>query len=239
MKTFYKVVNITIILICFSVYSLQAQSNFKSPAYEHFILDNGLEVYMVVQKEVPLVHFRAVVPAGVRQDSDEYAGLSELTANLLSSGTASYDKETIETTLDFIGASYNSSSNMETSVLTSSFINKDSELVLPILIEMLTKPSFKEAEFLKLKQRVVAGVDQSRESPRSVINNYFNQLVYGKHPYANIPSGTKQSIERIELKDVNRFYSDHYTPMGSVISVVGDFNPTEMKNYLINLFFVI
>jgi predicted Zn-dependent peptidase len=236
MKTFYKVVNITIILICFSVYSLQAQSNFKSPAYEHFILDNGLEVYMVVQKEVPLVHFRAVVPAGVRQDSDEYAGLSELTANLLSSGTASYDKETIETTLDFIGASYNSSSNMETSVLTSSFINKDSELVLPILIEMLTKPSFKEAEFLKLKQRAVAGVDQSRESPRSVINNYFNQLVYGDHPYANIPSGTKKSIERIELKDVNRFYSDHYTPMGSVIAVVGDFNPTEMKNQLTNLF---
>ena len=236
MKTFYKVVNITIILICFSVYSLQAQSNFKSPAYEHFILDNGLEVYMVVQKEVPLVHFRAVVPAGVRQDSDEYAGLSELTANLLSSGTASYDKETIETTLDFIGASYNSSSNMETSVLTSSFINKDSELVLPILIEMLTKPSFKEAEFVKLKKRAVAGVDQSRESPRSVINNYFNQLVYGDHPYANIPSGTKKSIERIELKDVNRFYSDHYTPMGSVIAVVGDFNPTEMKNQLTNLF---
>jgi predicted Zn-dependent peptidase len=80
---------------------------------------------MVVQKEVPLVHFRAVVPAGVRQDSNANAGLSELTANLLSSGTASYDKETIETTLDFMGASYNSSSNMEASVLTSSFINKD------------------------------------------------------------------------------------------------------------------
>ena len=57
MKTFYNLINIAIVLISFSNYSLQAQSNFKSPAYEHFILDNGLKVYMVVQKEVPLVHF--------------------------------------------------------------------------------------------------------------------------------------------------------------------------------------
>ncbi|MGB4545967.1 MAG: hypothetical protein WBH92_02270, partial [Flavobacteriaceae bacterium] len=46
---------------------LHAQSNFKLPAYESFRLDNGLEIFMVVQKEVPLVHFRAVVPAGTRR----------------------------------------------------------------------------------------------------------------------------------------------------------------------------
>ena len=107
------------------------------------------QLQFYLQKEVPMVHFRAVVPAGVRQDSKEQAGLSELTANLLSSGTASYDKETIETTLDFMGASNNSSSNMEAAVLTSSFINKDLPLVLPILMEMLAKPSFEEAEFVK------------------------------------------------------------------------------------------
>ena len=214
---------------------LHAQSNFKLPAYESFRLDNGLEIFMVVQKEVPLVHFRAVVPAGTRRDTKDKAGLAGLTADALSTGTQSFDKTTIESQLDFLGASYNTSAGSEAAVISSSFVNKDASVVLPILTEMIVKPIFDLQEFEKLQERAIAGVDQMRESPRGVIGNYFNQMVYGDHPYANIPSGTKKSLQQIGIQDLKNFYAQNYQPQGSVLAIVGDFDPLVMKIQLSDL----
>ena len=235
MKTNLKTFYFYLVILIVGGHSLYAQSNFKLPAYESFRLDNGLTIYMVVQKEVPLVHFRAVVPAGTRQDTNDKAGLAGLTADALSTGTESFDKTTIESQLDFLGASYDTSTGTEAAVISSSFVNKDALVVLPILAEMIMKPTFDLQEFEKLQERAIAGVDQMRESPRSVIGNYFNQMVYGDHPYANIASGTKQSLQQIGIQDLKNFYAQNYQPQGSVLAIVGDFDPVNMKIQLSDL----
>jgi zinc protease len=218
------------------VQSTMAQDNFKLPAHTKVTYVNGLTVYFVVQKEVPLVHFRAVFPAGVRYDSQAKAGLASLTANALSTGTKRYTKAQIEETLDFIGASISNGASTESASLAATFVNKDQDQVLPILAEMITQPVFPADEFEKMSQRAIASIDQMRESPRSVINNYFNAMVYKDHPYANIASGTKNSLESIAASDLNEFYRAHYTPRGTVMAVVGDFNLLAMKQAIENLF---
>jgi predicted Zn-dependent peptidase len=235
MKTNLKTFYFYLVILIVGGHSLYAQSNFKLPAYESFRLDNGLTIYMVVQKEVPLVHFRAVVPAGTRQDTNDKAGLAALTADALSTGTESFDKTTIESQLDFLGASYDTSTGTEAAVISSSFVNKDALVVLPILAEMIMKPTFDLQEFEKLQERAIAGVDQMRESPRSVIGNYFNQMDYGDHPNPNIASGTKQSLQQIGIQDLKNFYAQNYQPQGSVLAIVGDFDPVNMKIQLSDL----
>jgi len=96
-----------------------AQDNFKLPAHTKVTYVNGLTVYFVVQKEVPLVHFRAVFPAGVRYDSQAKAGLASLTADALSTGTKRYTKAQIEETLDFIGASISNGASTESASLAA------------------------------------------------------------------------------------------------------------------------
>ncbi len=219
-------------LFTLGICSLHAQDNFKLPAYETFTLDNGLEVYFVVQKEVPLVHFRAVFPAGVRYDSNEKSGLADLTATALPFGTKNFSKSKIEETLDFLGASISTSASTEAATLAASFVNKDLDQVLPILVDMITQPAFPSEEVEKQLQRNIAGIDQMRESPRSVIGNYFNAMVYQNHPYANPASGTKASLSNIQPKDVASFYKRHYTPSQSVLAVVGDFDPEQMRSLL-------
>ena len=130
---------------------------------------------------------------------------------------------------------HDTSTGTEAAVISSSFVNKDALVVLPILAEMIMKPTFDLQEFEKLQERAIAGVDQMRESPRSVIGNYFNQMVYGDHPYANIASGTKQSLQQIGIQDLKNFYAQNYQPQGSVLAIVGDFDPVNMKIQLSDL----
>ena len=61
-----------------------SQENFKLPNHELMTLKNGLQIYLVQQDEVPLIHFRAVVPAGYKYDQKGKNGLSNIVANSLS-----------------------------------------------------------------------------------------------------------------------------------------------------------
>ena len=213
-----------------------SQENFKLPNHELMTLKNGLQIYLVQQDEVPLIHFRAVVPAGYKYDQKGKNGLSNIVANSLSAGSKNYTKSEIEETLDYIGASLNTASGMESSIISSNFVSKDLETVLPILKDLILNPIFDEEEVNKLIQRVSIGIEQSKESPRAVIGNYFNKNLFKNHPYGNSASGDKESLSSIKTKDLKQFHKKHFIPNGSAIAIVGDFEKKKMKKLLIKNF---
>ncbi|MCA1931149.1 pitrilysin family protein [Rheinheimera sp.] len=214
----------------------KSQSSFQLPAYEQFTLNNGLTVFLLPQHEVPLVTVQATVRAGAV--NDEIAGLSQLTSQALLLGAGGKSKAEIEQLVDFLGASLTSEGSMEGSSLSADFMAKDTEQMLTVLHSVLTQPSFDQTEFDKLKARQIAAVAQAKESPRMVMEQYFNKLVFGKHPYGNAISGTAESLKGISQQQVQNFHQSYYQPANTAISVVGDFKPAAMKAQLEKLFAV-
>ncbi|MCI0471727.1 MAG: insulinase family protein, partial [Candidatus Aminicenantes bacterium] len=150
----------------------QAETIFRLPQYEKFVMKNGLTVYLMEQHEVPLVNVSAAVPAGAVKDNDKY-GLAFLTAEALLFGTKSYTKSQIEEKLDFLGAFYNTGADAETANITASFAAKDMDTVMPILKEIIADPIFDEKEFDKRKKRLLLELEQEKERPEDVIESYF------------------------------------------------------------------
>lgn len=209
--------------------------DYKLPAYQKFTLPNGLTVYLMEQREVPMISVSAILPAGAIYDGDK-AGLASLTAVALKHGTRSYPKAKLDEELDFIGASINTYSTKEAARLSAEFASKDREKVFGIIQELLTAPVFDTAEFSKEKNRVLVRLNQAKESPRAVIGSYFDKLIYGDHVYGNIVAGTPTTVAALTAKDAQQFYHNNYIPNGSAIAVAGDFNSKEMKAMLTKLF---
>ncbi len=205
-------------------------SSFQLPAYEQLKLDNGLTVFLLPQHEVPLVTVQATVRAGAVNDT--VAGLAQLTSQALLLGAGGKSKAEIEQLVDFLGASLNSEGSMEGSSLRADFMAKDTEQMLTVLHSVLTQPGFDTAEFDKLKARQIAAVAQAKESPRMVLDQYFNKLVFGSHPYGNAVSGTAESLKSISQQQVKDFHRSFYQPANTAISIVGDFKPEVMKALL-------
>ncbi|MGZ5190864.1 MAG: M16 family metallopeptidase, partial [Flavisolibacter sp.] len=149
-------------LIC--AFAVSAQNSFKLPAYEKFTLKNGLTIYLMEQKEVPMINVSAIFPAGAIYDGQQ-SGLANLTAIALRHGTKTMSKSKMEEELDFIGASLNTYASKESSGLSSRFASKDKDKVLAIIKDVLTAPLFDATEFDKEKQRVMVGLEQAKESP--------------------------------------------------------------------------
>ena len=227
--------HILLILLAIIPVSIMAQNNFKVPPYEKFKLKNGLTVYLMEQHEVPLINVSAVFDAGSINDGERY-GLAGLTADGLLFGTNKYSKAQIEEMTDFVGANINTYASKDNAGLTSSFAVKDQDKLFDIIHQVIMFPAFDAAEFNKHKERTLLDLDQQKESPRSVIGNYFNAFVFKNFPYANPGGGTKSTVQKISAEDARTFYKNNYTTGRGAIAIVGDFKTADMKKRITSMF---
>ncbi len=215
-------------LITLIVFSSISFPQFKLPEYETVTFDNGLTVYLMEKKDVPLISFSAVFDGGVIKDGTT-SGIASFTAEALRFGTSSYSKSQIDSIFNFYGSNISTYANADYSGLYTQFIKDNTEKLFPLIKEIILFPSFPVDEIEKRNQRWIAELDQAKESPRSVIGSYFNKHIYGDSPYGNPVDGTKTGISGISDERIKEFYQNYYRPESSAIAVVGDFDSSEMK----------
>ena len=232
MQKIYRILFIAL-TVCITM-QINAQS-YKLPPYEKFKLKNGLTVYLMEQHEVPVINVSAILSAGAIYDGEK-AGLASLAATSLMHGTKNYSKEKLDEELDFHGAFISTSASKESAGLFAKMASKDKNKILTLVKEVLLDPTFDASEFDKEKKRLLVGLEQQKESPRSVISSYFDKFIYGDHVYGNIVQGKISTVTGLTTDDIKKFYTENYLPEGSAISIAGDFNKAEMKALITTLF---
>lgn len=215
--------------------NLLSAQGYQLPTYTTFKLPNGLTVCLMEQHDVPIISVSMILPAGAIYDGEK-SGLASLTSASLQHGTKNFPKAKFDEELDFIGANVDTYSTKEFAGLTSNFASKDQFKVLTIIKEVILNPVFDASEFAKEKSRLLVNLGQQKESPKSVIGDYFSTLLYGDHVYANVKNGNKTTVSKLTNKDVKDFYKTYYKPNEAVISIVGDFEAKAMKTTIIKLF---
>jgi predicted Zn-dependent peptidase len=233
MMRIYNLLN-TIIIGSLALLATHANANYTLPEYQKVILDNGLTVYLMEQHEVPLIDVNIVVNAGAINDS--IPGLAYLTAESLPLGTKQLSKAEINQTVDFIGANISASAGSESSSVESSFAKKDQEIMLKLLKDIITTPKFSADEFTKKKKQHLLALEQNKESPKSVINNYFKELIFTNSTYNAVTTGNTVSVNKIKLTDIKVFHKQWYQPQNAAIVIVGDFQNQKMLAQIKTLF---
>ncbi len=208
---------------------------YQLPKYETTELDNGLTVVLMEQHEVPMIDVRVIIGGGAMGDG-QLSGLAGLTAESMMFGAGDLSKQELDHQFDFIGARVGSGAGREYNRLQASFAARDQGIMLPILRDLLLNPTFDADEFTKFQRRQVAQLARQKESPSAVINNYYHKLMLGDHPYAVVPSGDAESVEKTTRDDLVRYHRDWYQPQNTIVCVVGDFKAGDMKSELEKLF---
>lgn len=199
---------------------------FALPEYQVRTLDNGLTVYLMPRKQVPIITVNAVVRAGAVNDSEP--GLAALAAEGLLLGTQKMKKAEMEAMVDGLGASLSSSAGKEGTTLSARFLAKDADAMLDLVADIVQRPAFPADEVKKARDRYVAMLAQQKESPRQVIRQYFDMLYYGDHPYANTTVGDGARLAQLDAFDLRMFHGSWYQPRNAALVVAGDFDVDAM-----------
>jgi len=194
-----------------------------------FTLPTGMVVLVAERPGIPIVIVRVAVEAGSVLDPPDKAGVANLTALLLTRGTATRTALDIDRAIEFVGGSLEGEGGRDTSELTLSVLRKDLSLGLDLLADSLLRPVFPDAEFERNRDEVRAALQRSEEDPGTVAARTLRRLVFPTHPYGRPVEGTEASLGAMTPADVVAFHRAAYRPERTIVAVAGDVRAAEVR----------
>lgn len=200
----------------------------QQPIPQQFTLTNGLKVLLLRDSSVPTINLSGQINAGTVFDDQEKAGLASLTADNLLNGTKTQDALSIAQALEDRGASLDFSAGREGVTISGQGLSTNLPLLVQTLADVLQNATFPADQLELSRQRAITSLKSHLDDPRTLGRQVFQQTIYPKdHPFHNFP--TLESLQRISRDDVVGFYKSHYRPDTMTISLVGDFEPSQVK----------
>jgi zinc protease len=195
----------------------------KIPTVWNAELSNGLKVYGIENKELPLVNISLVFTGGVYQDKTDLPGVASLVANVLPQGTKNKTPEELEEEIELLGSNIYMGAGREEMYLDAASLSRNFGKTVSLMKEILLEPRWDSAEFSIARTRAKNYILQSEAQPRSVASQTFNRLIYGENNIFGYDTrGTKESVDRITIEDLKSYYDNNLSPSVAKVLVAGN-----------------
>ncbi len=205
----------------------------KVPEIWNATLSNGIQVFGIQNKELPLVELSMVIDGGVWQDNITLPGVAGMVASVLPQGTKNKTPEELEEDIELLGSSINLYGGREEMSFSSSMLSRNFEKTISLMKEILLEPRWDSAEFAMARTRTKNSIIQAEAQPRAVASLLFNKLLYGTgHIFGINTKGTRESIDKITINDLKSFYDNNFSPSVSKIHVAGNVSKEQVLSAL-------
>ncbi|HET9887871.1 MAG TPA: pitrilysin family protein, partial [bacterium] len=199
---------------------------------EKLALKNGIKVYVLESKRLPLVTVRAVVRSGAIWEPEGKSGVGDLTGRMLRRGGAgTHGPDEVDETLDFLAADVSSEIGVEQGNVTLNCLVQNLDQALPIFADIVRAPRFDEEKLGVQKNLVKEEIRRENDNPIQIALREYGKLLWGEHhPRARPP--TEDSVDALTRQDVVDFHAQMFRPGSIMIGVAGDVNADDVKKKL-------
>jgi len=198
---------------------------YQFPRISRATLDNGLRILVAESHNAPLVSLRGLVRSGADHDTALTAGLASLTADLLDEGAGSRDAIRLAEDIGLLGGALGTGADWDASYVSLDVLSRTAEPALEIFSDVTSRATLPEDGLERARAERLNEILQQRNEPSSIAGKRFAALLYGSGTYGNSVGGNADSVGRITIDDVRRFYEQHYIPNNSSVVVSGDVEP--------------
>ncbi|MBC8522598.1 insulinase family protein [PVC group bacterium] len=207
--------------------------NFTPPLaseYRHE-LSSGVPVYIVEDKELPLINLSLTFRGGSYLDPSNMIGVSSMMSSLLrSGGTTSMSAEELDEQFEFLAASARVNSSGETVNASLNSLSSNFDESLHLFFDMLKNPGFQQSRIDLSKDGVIERLKQRNDYPASVLRRETASILYGDSYKGR--STTQEMVAAVTAEDLRTIYKKIVNPSNLIIAVSGDFNKGEMLQTL-------
>ena len=185
-------------------------------------LKNGATALIGVDRTLPIAGIVVALRGGVRAETEETQGLSNLVAHLLTKGTTAHGAFEIAQAVESLGGTLEPFSGRDGFGLTLQLLSQDLPQGLTLIHELLTQSTFSDSE-LSLERELVAKQLQAQEDEIfDVGGRLLRRTLFGRHPYRFQPLGDRATVGRLTRAQCLDFAKQWLVPSNLVISVFGD-----------------
>lgn len=205
--------------------------------FEQFTLDNGLNVIFHIDRSDPVVAVALTAHVGSAREKEGRTGFAHLFEHLLFLESENLGKGGLDKMSARIGGSGANGSTSRDRTNYFQTVPKDAleKMIwaeadkLGFFINTVTEPVLaKEKQVVKNEKR--QGVDN-----RPYGHNFYviDKNLYPKeHPYSWQVIGSLEDLQNATLQDVKDFYNRWYTPNNVTLTIAGDFDTEQAKQWV-------
>ncbi|MGR4865459.1 M16 family metallopeptidase [Caulobacter sp. LARHSG274] len=190
-------------------------------------LANGLRVIVAKSSDLPLVTADLTVKGGASADPAGLAGVSSLTAELLTEGTKTRSATQVAAATEALGANLEASSGWESSSLTLSVIADKAAQGLAIMADVAQNPTFKAEELERVRTEALDSLSVSFQRPGGVAGFTTPTVIYANSAYGHVSSGTPGSLPKISRDALAKTHAAYWRPDNAILVLTGDLTPQQ------------
>ena len=206
------------------------------PEYDRYELDNGMVVYLVEDRDFPLIGGTAIIRTGSRFEPANKVGLARLTGTVMrSGGTKNHPAEELNDILEQKAASVEADMGATSGSVSFSTLTEDLDTVFQLFAEVIRQPAFAPEKLALAKNQTKGAISRRNDDPGDIAAREFDKLIYGEtSPYAR--TAEYATIDNISREDAIDFYSEYVRPENIILGIAGDFDKDEMKDRIDSTF---
>jgi len=204
----------------------------KLPVVQFYNLKNGIPVCMLHAGAEPVIKLEIMFRAG--RPFEKTMQASRFTCQMLMEGTSVMNSEAISEHFDYFGSNLATNMTMDHTGLTLHCLEKHTELLFPLLAEILTKPEFPESELIKAKKNAKERLILDLSKNDFVAYRELTTALFGpKHPYGY--NSTADTIDSIDRSTLLEHFNRTHNASNCMIFISGQV--TERTQSLLNQYF--
>jgi zinc protease len=198
----------------------------RLPELRRFELENGLQLLVAEDHQLPEVSLRLVVEAGATCEAPGEEGAAELTGRLLTEGAAGRSAREIASWLDRLGAAFSVSAGYDVSILSMHLLGDVLEGALDYLAAVARHPTFEPAEVARVLAERRDEIERDLDRPEVVADHALIRALYDDHRYGIPVAGDRTSVAGLGREELTAFHLRRYGPRGATLIACGDVDPS-------------
>ena len=202
--------------------ALGPEPAFTFPQIARRTLPNGMRVWTVEHRGLPVISALLLLPTGAADDPADRPGLAAITGDLLDEGCGDLGALELHEALGRMGTSLDTEVGSDATLLGLTMLERFAERGLALLSDLAIRPRMEPREFDRVRELRLNRLTQLRDVPSAVAERVFVQRLYGSHPYGHLSIGTETSLSALTVDEVKAFHDTRYDPSFATLILVGD-----------------
>ena len=202
---------------------------FEIPKPEVVTLKNGLTLFLLEDRELPLITVNARIRTGSNYMPADREGMAQIFGQVQrEGGTTSKKGDDLDDFLEARAASVETGMGGDAGTASMNCLAEDFDEVFRVFVDVLRHPAFAQDKIDLAKVRLNTSIARRNDNVGAIVGREFSRLIYGPDsPLSRIPEYA--TVARVTRDDLVAWHAKYYQPNNIYLGVVGDFSAAEMK----------
>ena len=186
---------------------------------KEYILNNGIKL-ICEKRNIPVTSFCIGFNAGALEEENFAYGTAHAVEHMVFKGTTHRSEREINKEIDEIFGFNNAMTNYPYVIYYGTVNSEDFRKGFEIYSDIVLNPAFPEEGFREEMKVIKEELRDWKEDADQSCEDFLFSNIFSHRRIKELIIGSEESLNKITLNDLTRFYNNYYCPANSVVTVV-------------------